>query len=187
MEALGLKLKEYYDFLSAFSEIKARPEAKPHQIQNVKNWFEGNLYSVEPKETNFIDVEGDLITLVARPRSLLFQGLEKIPLIRRLFREVPRGDRINDGATDYFSDERIELFGAAGVTTVGLALLLGPMWGLKSVDSSVTKLAIITGFIIVFALLLFCSTTNTRQTTSYEAIAATAVYAAVLAVFMQVN
>jgi hypothetical protein len=79
------------------------------------------------------------------------------------------------------------LFAAVGVIIAGLTLLLGPMWVLGFVHSSLDKLVIITAFVIVFAVILFCSTTNTRQTTSYEVIAATAAYAAVLAVFIQVN
>jgi hypothetical protein len=139
------------------------------------------------KERKFVEAEGDLIALVARLRSLLYRGLEKVSLIRYLFRQGPRDDPVDTGSMQYFSDRRLEVSAAVGVMIVGLALLLGPIWGLEFVHSSLDKLVIITAFVIVFAVLLFCSTTNRRQTTSYEVIAATAAYAAVLAVFLQVN
>lgn len=153
MDELTTKLKDYYDFISAFTEIKARPEAQSHQIGNIKNWFISNQDAIELRERKFIDAEGDLIALVARPRSLLYRGLEEVSLIRYLFRESPRGDRVNCESTEYFSDRRLELSAAMGVLIVGLALLLGPMWVLGLVHSSLDKLVIITAFVVGFAVL----------------------------------
>lgn len=187
MEELTTKLKEYYGFLEAFTSVRNRQGAHEYQIKNVKTWLENNLGSVDSDESTFTQKEGDAIALVARPKSLLRQGLEKVALVRWLFRLRKRDDRVQADSTTYYSERWVEICAAAAVLTTGLALLLGPMWALELMRRSLDKLTIITVFVVVFAILLFCSTTSERQTSTFEVLAATAAYAAVLAVFLQVN
>lgn len=187
MEELTTKLKEYYVFLEAFSNVRNRQGAHEHQIQNVKTWLANNQGSVDADESGFIQKEGDTIALVSRPKSLLRQGIESIALVRRLFRVRRRDDRVDAESTTYYSDRWVDICAAAAVMVTGLALLLGPMWALDLMRDSLDKLTIITVFVVVFAILLFCSTTSERQTATFEVMAATAAYAAVLAVFLQVD
>lgn len=76
-------------FVHYHSELKARPEATPHQIRNVKNWFDNNKPSINPKETEFIGHDGDLMALVPKPQVPLKRFIGKFDFVRKLccFRE----------------------------------------------------------------------------------------------------
>lgn len=62
-------------------------------------------------------------------------------------------------------------------------MLLAPMWWLEFVSGSKKRLAIITAFLVVFILAMATATVNRP----FEVVAATAAYAAVLMVFMQID
>ena len=179
------KLKEYYEFLNVFSEVKNRPGAHDYQRRNVANWFHNNSAAIEQEESSFIEREGDLIVLVPKQRSLLRQGLEQVSLIRKLFPVRSRADRVQSNTTIYSSDRGMDLWTSAFIVFVGLGMLLGPMWALELTNGSNEKLMIITVFVVVFSVLLFGSTAS--ATRGFEVLAATAAYAAVLAVFLQVK
>ena len=83
----------------------------------------------------------------------------------------------------YSSNSRLDLFTNVSIITAGLVMLLAPLWWLEFVDNSKIKLAVMTGFICVFVGLMSTATVNKP----FEIVAATAAYAAVLMVFMQVD
>lgn len=66
---------------------------------------------------------------------------------------------------------------------MGLVMLLAPMWWLEYASDGDTRLKIITGFLCVFICLMSTATVNRP----FEVVAATAAYAAVLMVFMQID
>lgn len=41
------KLKEYYDLLNSFSEVRGRPGAQDRQVRNVENWLSNNHNAIE--------------------------------------------------------------------------------------------------------------------------------------------
>ena len=179
------KLKEYYEFLNHFSALKSRPGAKNYQIRNVSNWLHNNDQAIDQDEASFIQSEGDLIALVPKQRSLLRHGLEQVSSIRNLFRVNHRADRILSDTTTYASDRGMDLRTSILIVFIGLGMLLGPMWALELTHGAHKKLTIISLFVVVFAILLFGSTAS--ATRGFEVLAATAAYAAVLAVFLQIN
>jgi len=62
-------------------------------------------------------------------------------------------------------------------------MLLAPLWWMQNVADNNDRLGIITGFVILFTLLMAGATINRP----FEVVAATAAYAAVLMVFMQIG
>lgn len=83
----------------------------------------------------------------------------------------------------YSSDSKFERFTTVCIIATGLIMLLAPMWWLEFVSDSVTRLKIITGFLCVFISIMTIATINRP----FEVVAATAAYAAVLMVFMQIS
>jgi len=77
----------------------------------------------------------------------------------------------------------MEFFVTIVVVSVGLLMLVGPLWALMYVWDQTKRLAIITAFIVLFLLLL--STVTVAK--PFESLAATAAYSAVLMVFMQMQ
>lgn len=181
----AIRLREYYEFLNQFSAVKSRPGANDYQIGNVINWFHNNSQAIDQDESRFIQSEGDLVALVTKQRSLLRHGLEQISPIRNIFRVKRRADRVFSDTTSYASDRGMDLWTSISVVFVGLAMLLGPMWALELTHGALKQLTIISVFVVVFAMLLFISTASPAR--GFEVLAATAAYAAVLAVFLQIN
>ncbi|KAI0125318.1 hypothetical protein BJ170DRAFT_727234 [Xylariales sp. AK1849] len=79
------------------------------------------------------------------------------------------------------ADVDVMVFGF--IISLGLLLLLGPMWALQFVTDNVKQLTIITVFILIFTALLSSATVAKP----FEVLAATAAYAAVLMVFLQMG
>jgi hypothetical protein len=102
----------------------------------------------------------------------------------RLFKaKLVEGLHVKSDTTSYASDQMLDRVTTLGVIAAGLLMLLAPMWWLECVSDSKARLAIITGFVCVFIMAMSTGTINKP----FEVVAATAAYAAVLMVFMQID
>jgi hypothetical protein len=90
---------------------------------------------------------------------------------------------VDSKSTVYSSDEKFERFTTRSIIIIGLIALLTPMWWLEFVSASKARLGIITSFICAFIFVMSVATHNRP----FEVVAATAAYAAVLMVFMQIG
>jgi hypothetical protein len=185
----------------------ARPPVRDEDLGNVKRWLsplipetikdlESNplkyLAPIDELETAFIDHHDDLIAVQPKTRSWFRDVLERtfilrMPLLRRYFERVPEEYRaINTNTqTIWQNDGRIEKVSGTTIAIVGLGMLVGPLWVLEVFNQSDNKirLGIITGFIMLFFVLVAVATTARV----FDALAAAAAYSAVLMVFMQLN
>lgn len=89
--------------------------------------------------------------------------------------------------TTVYSKESVVDKSVTFVTMVlGVGMLVGPLWWLQHLSTQnnlEARLAVITGFLIVFTILLSIITVARP----FEVLAATAAYGAVLMVFMQIS
>lgn len=134
---------------------------------------------------DFIKHEHDLISISLRERPPLGEWLESCHKLQlsRLFREkLQDGKHIVSPATQYTSNARFELFTKGSIIIGGLVMLLAPIWWLAFVSDDKKRLGIITAFVCIFISVMATATNK-----PFEAVAATAAYAAVLMVFMQVD
>lgn len=185
----------------------ARPPVRDEDIGNVKRWLaplipetikdlESNplkyLAPIDELETAFVDHHDDLIAVQPKTRSWFRDVLERtfilrMPLLRRYFERVPEEYRaINTNTqTIWQNDGRIEKVSGTTIAIVGLGMLVGPLWVLEVFNQSDNKirLGIITGFIMLFFVLVAVATTARV----FDALAAAAAYSAVLMVFLQLN
>ncbi|KAF1837463.1 hypothetical protein BDW02DRAFT_565938 [Decorospora gaudefroyi] len=184
MSELSCLLMHYNQYIEAFSKIRTRPRAEKRQIDNVENWLARRAITKE--ETDFVNHKSDLITINSRSRPPLGQWLETCQNLHlwKLFKAKHLdGLHVPSAATAYSSDEAFERFTTLGIIFVGLIMLLAPMWWLECVPDSKARLGVITGFVCVFMLAMTTATINRP----FEVVAATAAYAAVLMVFMQIE
>lgn len=65
-------------FVLGHSQLKARPHASAHQIENVKNWLSNANGPINEKEAAFIERQGDLFAVVTNAKTPLRRFLEKI-------------------------------------------------------------------------------------------------------------
>ncbi|KAK3325495.1 hypothetical protein B0H66DRAFT_599651 [Apodospora peruviana] len=135
----------------------------------------------------YLDHDDDLVVCLAvRDKA---DGKTPIRRLRTLgFWRKKRHDADADADINhfvsYYSDKRIDGFASALIASVGIALLIAPIWTLKVMDSLTNKLVVvITVFVLVFLLILSFA----MVAKPFEALGATAAYAAVLMVFIQVG
>ena len=88
--------------------------------------------------------------------------------------------------THYANDRFFEKMLAVCTIVVGLAMLIGPLWILQHVSPEPSnlnvRLGVVTGFIVLFTILTSLFFTVAK---AHQVLAATAVYAVILKLFMQ--
>ncbi|EMR64000.1 hypothetical protein UCREL1_9029 [Eutypa lata UCREL1] len=77
----------------------------------------------------------------------------------------------------------MDAFASGVIIAVGSAMLIAPIWILQALNDPKAKLGVITGFIFAFLLILSLA----MVAKPFEALGATAAYAAVLMVFLQLG
>jgi hypothetical protein len=156
----------------SYAELKGRPSAKIYQIKNVEAWFDNHQFAIDAEEQEFVRKGNDVITLVSKPKSPLALLSEKCELLIAwsLFRSQPREGQASSQTTLYFSNRGLEAFVTFVIITVGLLLLLGPMWSLQFIQNNIQRLGLITAAIVLFTGLL-ASATIAKP---FEVLAATA-------------
>ncbi|KAL8966722.1 MAG: hypothetical protein Q9183_003240 [Haloplaca sp. 2 TL-2023] len=171
IEELARRLERYQRFVLDHSALKARQKASDSQISYVKNWFKNNEQPIRPAETSSIEKEGDLIPLVPR--------LDQSHYNHR--------DNWVSETTIYSEEEKMDKMVTCITIGLGLAMLIAPLWLLQYVYTAEpnleTRLGVITGFLVAFALLL----SVVVVARPFEVLAATAAYGAVMMVFMQLG
>ncbi|KAF2453250.1 hypothetical protein BDY21DRAFT_424661 [Lineolata rhizophorae] len=183
-------LERYDKMVLRYSMLKSRPKAQKSTIRNLQGWLHNNEHAIEKSEAEFFTEKGDdLIELVPGAKSMLRRVFERLPTFKQWFRyREPRPGNYDfeyepDGVI-YFSNGCIEIFTFVIIMGMGLGMLLGPAWWLQKASSPDTRLFIISAFVPLFAVLLLLALPTPKP---FETLAATAAYAAVLMVFMQLG
>ncbi|KAH7029153.1 uncharacterized protein B0I36DRAFT_374758 [Microdochium trichocladiopsis] len=144
-----------------------------------------------PKYTEqayIFDEAEDLVSLVERETTPLRSAVDGSLRLRTWWGWLDKGrtDNVAEhdvGVISYYSDDRIDLFVSVAIVFVGIAMLIIPIWILRCLSDQDMMLVVITVFILVFlGVLSFFMATK-----PFEALGATAAYAAVLMVFLQVG
>jgi hypothetical protein len=173
-------------FIDTFSRIRQRPKADSRQIQNLTNELLSDTRPIHEEEAAFASRKADLISINPTSVSPLVRLLEAVfgTLGRCVIRAKvdEEAQILNDGAS-YSSDSALTRLATGTIISLGLVMLLSPMWWLEFVENSVYRLAIITGFLALFMIMMSAATVQKP----FEVVAASAAYGAVLMVFMQIQ
>lgn len=161
--------------------IKRQDTAASAQRRNVQMWFQDHVNAVDPDEQDYIEHSDDLMTLSQKYKTSMQKFCERIAFVQWLFSR--RGTKLPDfeKRVRVGSDDKLQWFADSIIICLGLLMLFAPMWWLEWIVDDVTRLAIMTCFIFVFAVGLRAIS----RAQPFEVLAATAAYAAVLMVFMQ--
>jgi hypothetical protein len=199
------KLARYNNFINEYSQILARSQVRGEDIQSVAKWLEPQvpqsrqnlldnslpyLGPIDDLEAAYITHHDDLIDVAPKPRSWFRNVLERtlilrVPGLRVFFERKPDEYKtINTNSkTIWQNDNRVEGTSSAVIAIIGLGMLVGPLWILNQANTRSEQLGIITGFIVLFFILVATATTARV----YDALAAAAAYSAVLMVFLQIG
>lgn len=113
------------------------------------------------------------------PKTALRDFLERSQYFRlhRLWSKRPSAQDVidsrahySDPDVHYISDQRIERMLTIAITSMGVVMLVTPLWILAFVQEQTRRLGVITAFVMVF-LGLLSFTTNAK---TFESLAATA-------------
>ncbi|KAF2790450.1 hypothetical protein K505DRAFT_340422 [Melanomma pulvis-pyrius CBS 109.77] len=193
-DVLPGKLAKYNSFLNGYSQLVSRGSCKPDDVASVRRWLRIiRPTAIDIRESEYIDHDDDLVSIHPKTRSPGRNFLENvafggrlnpwgIPWLKEWFsRQAPKDIiSLKNEETVWPNDQRMEKVSSVLISVVGIAMLIGPIWGLAYIRRMEYRLAVISGFIVVFFVVL--AITRSRL---YEALAATAAYSAVLVVFLQ--
>lgn len=166
------------NFVNAFGQVRKNPTARAHHIRNLRNWTTNHPQAVDPSEQHFLaaNTERDLFPVVYKERSPLRLLLGEWRWLRLSFKPCNRAGQVKPESTHYTSETAMDWLAQAIFLFVSLAFLSGGLWTLHYVNKDTTRLAIITGFVAAFT----SWTSLATGWRSFEVLAATGVYAAVL-------
>ncbi|KAI0469998.1 hypothetical protein GGR56DRAFT_661136 [Xylariaceae sp. FL0804] len=181
-------LTRYNDFIIQQSKIRAYQVAPKRDIKNIRRWHRNNGTAIFEEEQKYLDHKDDLICVVGKYKSPLRRAIDNSLWFRTLFlwrvdkNKAPPAPEYDADIT-YYSDGRIDGFVSVLIAFLGTIMLITPIWILQALDNLTMKLAVITAFVL--GLLLIVSFLMVAK--PLEALGATAAYAAVLMVFIQVT
>lgn len=73
------------EFILAHRQLRSDPRASSHEVKNVKNWLFNNNYPIHEAETQFINTDDDLVSLVPKVRTPLRRFLDLFVCFRLFF------------------------------------------------------------------------------------------------------
>ncbi|CAJ2505014.1 Uu.00g124080.m01.CDS01 [Anthostomella pinea] len=180
-------LYRYNKFLIQQEAVMRFPRAPHRDISNIQAWHRNHDdRAINANELRYLDQEEDLVCLVNKNKTPLGRLIDSSPRMRTLplwqhrARDVPGYDA---PYVAYYSDKRMDAFASGTIFFIGATMLVTPIWVLQALANPVMKLAVITTFVLLFLMVLSFA----MVAKPFEALGATAAYAAVLMVFLQLG
>lgn len=128
--------------MNEYSQLASRPSVRKDDVKPVRTWLANHRDAIHDLEAAYIEKhhEDDLIPIHLRPRpSILRNHLLRYRLPRSFVSRQPRDPLIkmeDQGRTIWTNDERIDWLSAVTIGTVGIGMLIGPIWALYKVELS---------------------------------------------------
>ena len=150
------------DLVLQHSQLRARPKVPRKDINSLETWFDYNhKTAIHPPETKYIKHPSDLFTLVPASKSPLRLFLERSRRFRLLkfWRQKPSDSTMaRDEDVHYISDAKIDHFVTVFIMSIGLIMLIAPLWILTYLGGLARRLAISSTFIVLFVVLISWTT-----------------------------
>ncbi|KAI0021779.1 hypothetical protein F4780DRAFT_736560 [Xylariomycetidae sp. FL0641] len=186
MDELIEALSRYRNFIIQETAIKQYARAPGRDVDSIKNWHYNHYNNaINADELEYLE-EKDLICLVQKEKTPIRQLIDKSHRFRTLSlwrAKKPDVPDYDSNYVAYYSDKRIDGFASLIIILIGLMMLITPIWVLSVLQDPRKKLVVITVFVTVFLVVLSLA----MVAKPFEALAATAAYAAVLMVFLQLG
>ncbi|MCJ1249376.1 hypothetical protein MMC30_006599 [Trapelia coarctata] len=172
------KLKDYNEYLQSYTQIGTRSGVAARDIRSVEAWVTDHPSGILDSELQYVQSGDDLVYVLPKEKSPLrriYNKAESLGL--HWFRREPTDAIGYDPETTLLQEEeRAEAVLSRVILLIGLLMLIGPLWILESVKTTIHSLAVITCFIVLFLFLVSFAT----AARPFESLAATAAYSAVL-------
>lgn len=127
------------------------------EIRNSYAWHWNNHGAILDEEQAYITHEDDLMAICPHERGYLRKLIGRFNLAQRhrFFRRTPDGTENYDPETQYLARlDRIDRLVSGIILLAGLVILIAPLWILHSVVDDTVRLGIITGFMVMFLVIV---------------------------------
>ncbi|CEJ82519.1 hypothetical protein VHEMI02579 [[Torrubiella] hemipterigena] len=179
------KLRLYNEMILQQSNIKKFTRAPSQDVKSIMNWHYNYDYAaIAADEQLYLNEENDLICVFQKDNTPLRRVIDSSLRLRTLSiwkRKTEDMTGYDARYVSYYSDKRIDRFASSVIVGLGAVMLIAPIWILQAMKSLTMKLVVITMFVFFFLLILSFA----MVAKPFEALGATAAYAAVLMVFIQ--
>ncbi|KAI8623321.1 hypothetical protein F5Y19DRAFT_468605 [Xylariaceae sp. FL1651] len=180
-------LDRYNKFLIQQSSLREYMRAPPRDIQSLRTWHENHPnITTNEEEHSYLREKQDLIRMRLDEKTPLRRWIDNSSILRALALWRKRSQIASTDETEnvsYYSNAVMDFFASAIIFTIGGIIIVMPIWVLLGLNGIVDKVGAITVFIVAFlAVLSFVLVAK-----PFEVLGATAAYAAVLVVFLQVQ
>ncbi|KAF5988144.1 hypothetical protein FBULB1_1612 [Fusarium bulbicola] len=191
LETIRETLHKYNQFILQQSAIEKYEQAPQRDVKSILRWHSNHDYNAIAAEerqylSHGLDDKDELVCLVQKDKTPLRRVIDNSTFLRTLWLWRTKKGAEPGYAADavsYYSDKKMDRFVTVFIVGVGVLMLLVPLWILRGQQNPRDKLIVITVFVFVFLLVLSFAMTSKP----FEALGATAAYAAVLMVFLQLG
>ncbi|KAK1521062.1 hypothetical protein CABS01_05567 [Colletotrichum abscissum] len=187
IKTISKKLGKYNEFLIQQHTLRKLSIAPRRDVKNLRNWhYNHDHAAISAEEQKYLNHEEDLVALSQKEKTPLRQVIDGSLRLRTLSLWRHRKEKVatyDKKEVTYYSDKRMNNFASTVIIAIGVLMLITPIWILQALTELKPKLAVITVFIFVFLLVLSLA----MVAKPFEALGATAAYAAVLMVFLQIQ
>ncbi|KAI1743042.1 hypothetical protein F4680DRAFT_410880 [Xylaria scruposa] len=187
LSEISYHLHKYNKFLIQQSQLREYVRAPSRDIKSLRTWHANHQnMAIDEEEHRYLEHHRDLIRLSSKDKTPLRNWIDNSLALRTLriwkkqSRDIPKYEANN---VSYYSNTSMNAFASGMIVFIGAFLLIVPIWILQAIENLQVKLAVITTFVLVFLLVLSFAMVSKP----FEALGATAAYAAVLMVFIQVG
>ena len=149
------------DLVLQHSQLRARPKVPEKDLISLDNWLYNHSNPILPAETEYLKRPSDLFTLVPASKSPLRFFLERsrhFRLLKLWQQKPPDSATVKDENVHYSSDAKIDHYLTVSIMSIGLLMLIAPLWILTYLGGLARRLAVISAFIVLFAVLISWST-----------------------------
>ncbi|RYP39359.1 hypothetical protein DL767_002270 [Monosporascus sp. MG133] len=152
------KISKYNEVILQQSMLRKYPQAPRRDVKSIKNWhFNHDYRAIDEDEQKYLEHTGDLICVVQKDKTPLRKAIDNslrlrtLPFWRYKKDEIPV-PAYDAGNVSYYKDKRMDGFASVLMVSVGVIMLITPLWILQSLTSLNMKLAVITTVVLVFLL-----------------------------------
>ena len=148
------------DLVLQHSQLRARPKVPKKDINSLETWLYNHANPILPAETEYLKHPSDLFSLVPASKSPLRLFLERSRRFRllKLWRKEPSDTTVKDENVHYISDAKIDHFVTIFIMSIGLTMLIAPLWILTYLGGLARRLAVISAFVVLFVVLISWTT-----------------------------
>lgn len=149
------------EYINSYSQVAKHPRVIARDIRSLKNWMAGWPNAIPDEESGYLNEKDDLVYVVPKSETSISRKFKDFAVLGRpWFRRYSKGHPtyVMDCITLY-DEEKAEAFFARATLLLGLAMFIGPLWILEFVSGPLSRLGVITSFIVLFIVLVSVMTT----------------------------